>query len=320
MLHREKVIYSLNEKQSQFQSFWQNQQQEQADIQRNLEKFLGLDGATIQARLDTLGITWPGAYPTAEFDQANKLCLTFDQSWQNHQAARQWALSVLENAPVLAVDGSQITPTKDFSIPVGAVQIGWFINEHRAGGSYVKDLRFEVISPKELYDAEGDTTIAVDSDFPNWYINQQRFLGECEQLCSLMEEYAHVPLAERPLCFFDGSLIISFAGQLRPGRSAPYLQAVQKLIDCSTRYRVPLVGFVDSSQSRDLVKMMGLVVEQGDVFKSTDAGLLAHLLPEWGDRSPLFVCARDDKLSSEGYAPFYQQVAFTYVRKRITRL
>ena len=60
--------------------------------------------------------------------------------------------------------------------------------------------------------------------------------------------------------------------------------------------------------------MMGLVVAQDDIFKTSDASLLAGLLPEWGDRSPLFVCARDDQLSREGYAPFYQQVAFTYVR------
>jgi len=314
MLNRDKVIQSLAEKQTQFQTFWQEQQHERDEIARSLQKFLRLDNETVLTRLDQLGLAWPGAYPTAELDQADELRLTFGQRWQSHQEARRWALSVLEDAPVLAVDGSQITPSKDFSIPVGAVQIGWFINDHRIGGSYVKDITFEVISPKELYEAEGDTRIAVDTDFPNWYINQQRFVGECERICTLMAEYAHVPLAQRPLCFFDGSLIISFAGQLRPSRAAGYLQAVQKLLDCSNRYRVPLVGFVDGSQSRDMVKMMGLVVAQDDIFKTSDASLLAGLLPEWGDRSPLFVCARDDQLSREGYAPFYQQVAFTYVR------
>ncbi len=37
------------------------------------------------------------------------------------------------------------------------------------------------------------------------------------------------------------------------------------------------------------------------------------LLPNWGDRSPLFVCARQDILSTSDRADFYRQVAFTYL-------
>ena len=33
---------------------------------------------------------------------------------------------------MLAVDGSQIVPTTDYSYPVGAVQIGWFFNDRRS--------------------------------------------------------------------------------------------------------------------------------------------------------------------------------------------
>jgi len=46
----------------------------------------------------------------------------------------------------------------------------------------------------------------------------------------------------------------------------------------------------------------------------TDGALLNDVLPAWGDRSPLFVCARPDSLSQNGQADFYRDVVFSYVR------
>jgi hypothetical protein len=144
-------------------------------------------------------------------------------------------------------------------------------------------------------------------------VNQERFVRECAKLCELMERYAGVPEAERPLCFFDGSFIISFAGQLRPSRAQPYIDAVQRLLDCSARHRVPLVGFVDSSYSRDLVTLINILAQQ-HLSRTGDARLLQPVLAGWGDRSPLFFCARPDQLSSERGVTFYPEVGFTYVR------
>ena len=50
-----------------------------------------------------------------------------------------------------------------------------------------------------------------------------------------------------------------------------------------------------------------------------DCALLAPLLPHWGDRSPFFVCARSDILSTQGRADFYRQVAFCYLRLAVER-
>ena len=156
--------------------------------------------------------------------------------------------------------------------------------------------------------------------FPNWRINQLRFVRECEKLCSLMAEYDQVPQDQKPLCFFDGSFIISFAGQLRPERAKPYVEAVQKLLACSETYQVPLVGFVDSTYSRDVVNMLGILAGQ-PVAALSDARLFDKVLAGWGDRTPLFLCARADALSQprggadrSGSVAFYREVAFTYVR------
>ncbi len=312
MLNREKVIVALEQKRSAFEGYAAGQERQQFLIQDRLDALGRESYDSLMAWLDEAGVMWPGAVPTAELDQAQGLRLAFEPTWRHHQDAWAWALDVLRDRAVAAVDGSQITPTKDFSVPVGAVQIGWFINYHSAGGAYVKDIDFEILAPQQLAaDQDGDD---VEYGFPDWRVNQERFVRECEKLCALMADFAVKPPAEKPLCFFDGSFIISFAGQMRPERARVYVRAVEQLLRCSKEYRVPLVGFVDTSFSRDLVTLINLLTGAPDALALSDAGLLRQVLPQWGDRAPFFICAREDGLSREGLAAFYPEVAFTYVR------
>ena len=311
MIDREKVILALERKRSQFEGYSAEQERQRALIQERLAAFLLHDCRSLSAYLEKAGITWPGALPTSELDQADHLCMAFGHLWQDHQAARAWALDVVQGHPVVAVDGSQITPTKDLSVPVGAVQIGWYINYHRSGGEYVKDIEFEVLAPDEL-DAEGDSES--EHGFPDWRVNLERFRRECDKLCQLMTDFAAVADEEKPLCLFDGSFIVSFAGQMRPERARLYTQAVERLLDCSEHYRVPLVAFVDTSFSRDFVTLADLLVGGSGELSLSDAALLGQVLPSWGDRSPFFICARNDALSQDGRASFYQNVVFSYVR------
>lgn len=321
MITRNKVLQALESKRTQFQEFGDAQQQNRQHIAQQLDRFLRLDYAALCERLDAIGEEWTGARPTPEWDLAERLCMPPGPQWSNHQDARAWALEILRDRPVLAVDGSQITPTKDFSIPVGAVQIGWFINEHRPGGHYTKDLDFAILAPQDLADGE---EVDDERGVPGWRVHQERFVRECVKLCELMVEAADRPQREKPLCFFDGSFIISFAGQLRgEGRAQPYLTAVRELLACSEETRVPLVGFVDGSYSHDIVTLMGMVTDgddgtSGRTFHSSDAGMLRAYLPEtlWGARCPAFICARRDSNTIGNPMPttFYNRVAFTYMR------
>ncbi|MEZ4834442.1 MAG: DNA double-strand break repair nuclease NurA [Caldilineaceae bacterium] len=195
------------------------------------ERFRQMTAQEIDDKLADIADLWPGKHPTTEIDTAEEMRIPFTERWQNHRTAREWALSILYKRPSLAVDGSQITPSKDYSVPVGAVQVGWFVNEHLTAqengtATYVKDVDFEVLAPSELGEDEDHSE---GGDFPNWRVNQLRFVRECEKLCQLMAAYADRPYESRPLCFFDGSFAISFAGQLRPERAQPYLRAVRDL-------------------------------------------------------------------------------------------
>lgn len=309
MFDRNKVIAALEQKRNRFQAYGLRQQEEHERLEARLQRFSAQSLASLEAALADRGIAWPGARPTDEFDRATQLGIPFAHQWRDHRAARTWAFTVLLDRPVLAVDGSQIAPTKDIWPPVAAIQIGWFINEHRAGGSYTKDLIFDVLAPDELEeDADGSS----ESGFLNQQVNRIRFVRECEKLCELMAQYADAEQQAKPLCFFDGSFIISFAGKLAD--AAPYTRAVQEVLNCSERYCVPLVGFVDRSFSHDMITLIETVQHAPGSIPLSDANLLAQYLPNWGDRSPFFVCARGDELSKWGKADFYEDVVFTYIR------
>lgn len=318
MLDRNRVVASLESKREQFTGYDAELAAEQKRLTDSFDAFRSQSQAELAAAIGESGEEWPGALPTGDIDTADGMRVAFGNPWKNHQEARSWALDILCDRPVLAVDGSQITPTKDFSIPVGAVQVGWFVNEHKPAApgtqNYVKDVQFEVLAPDELGDEDDSDA---EGGFPNWRVNQQRFVMECAKLCELMEEYSGRSEAERPLCFFDGSFIISFAGQLRENRSKVYIEAVDRLLHCSRKTRTPLVGFVDSSYSRDVVTLVNLLYPSAQITRSGDASLFGRILTAWGDRSPLFLCARRDSLnldpSRATKAPFYKDVAFAYV-------
>jgi hypothetical protein len=309
VLNREKVLLALERKQAQFRSHAAAARQQAEMVQDALAAFTQLDYAAVQAQIETLGLPFPGARPTAELDHATALRLPFAHQWEHHQAARAWALATLTDRPVIAVDSSQITPTKDYSLAVGAVQVGWFINYHAANGRYIKDVEFEVLGPQELAGEENGS----DDPFPNWRVNLARFQRECDRLIRLMQQHAAAPASLRPLCFFDGSFIISFAGQMHADRARDYIRSVTDLLECSEETRVPLVGFVDTSYSHDLVRLVENLIKPPAPLILSDAALLAPSLAAWGDRSPFFLCARDDALARDGRGAFYDRVAFTYV-------
>jgi hypothetical protein len=321
MLYNHKVITALEQKRTKFQDYKVSLDRQQNQLADWLTKFCAYEAASMLDLLERIGVQWPGAIPTPEFDQATRICVPFRQQWSSHVAARAWALATLKDRPVAAVDGSQIMPTKDYSVPVGAVQIGWYINHHREGGSYVKDVEFEILAPDELMQDEAGGADNPDSTFANQQVNLRRFVRECEKLCELMAEHADLDEQAKPLCFFDGSFIVSFTGQMLPRHAQPYLQAVRRLLECSERYRVPLIGFVDTSLSQDVVTLVETLLQQSGALRLTDGGLMqtARLLPHWADRTPLFLCARNDALSQNGRADFYKDVAFTYIQLAMER-
>ncbi len=152
--------------------------------------------------------------------------MPFGVAWQDHQDARAWAKEALYERTTIAVDGSQISPTVDFFPPVGAIQIGWFVNEHCAGGRYEKELEFAVLSPDELRDqddSDGDESYAVQT------VNQVRFVRECRRLRLLMASTQSCRRTGALSVFSTVRLSSVLPGKISQPRGAEYIGAISRL-------------------------------------------------------------------------------------------
>src|SRR5436305_2985483 len=237
----------------------------------------------------------PGAIPSSEIDQAGSMVVPFGRRWRTHEESRRWAIDALQDRTTFAADGSQLVPGRDVSLPVAAVQVGMFENEHTRDGAYKKDARFLVISPQELLE-EADDRGGADT-----IVGLRRFEFETEVLSHWVEsKRGWRERRERtPLAFFDGTLMVSIALPKTKLQDA-YVSAIVSLIKLSRDMEVPVVGFVDQSYARDLVWLLDSLdaERRGKRSRSLFDAQLLHasveneppLLNEWGDRTAFCYC------------------------------
>ena len=222
------------------------------------------------------------------------------QRWTNREESSAWVQQTLTNITTFAVDGSQISPGKDLSIPVALIQIGWFENPHSIDRTYQKDVRLDILTPLELGPNPAQPM--------ERRVNIRRFQMETERLVEYIQTCRE---PERCLVFFDGALVVTFAEAFDQDSQIAYVEAILRLLAASERYRVPLIGYVDTSYARDLTTLLhqvyGLEASEG----IHDAQLLGRMMG-WGDRTAVFRCDRGGILDS--YDRFSDQVVFTYLK------
>ncbi|HIK46479.1 MAG TPA: DNA double-strand break repair nuclease NurA, partial [Leptolyngbyaceae cyanobacterium M65_K2018_010] len=216
--------------------------------------------------------------------------------WASREESAQWVQEILAEITTFAVDGSQISPGKDLSIPLALIQVGWFENPHSKTRPYRKDVRVDLMTPQDLGPNPAQPTERL--------VNIRRFRMEVDRLVEYIEACKE---PERTLVFFDGALVVTFAEAFDQESQTAYVQAMLSLIQASERRRVPLVGYVDTSYARDLTTLLhhayGLEATEG----IHDAQLLGRGM-EWGDRTPLFRCDRGGILNQ--YNNHCDQIAF----------
>lgn len=300
MLHPNKLREALDAKKETFSRAEANLLEDISRLKAALQNLPSLSLAEIDARL--LAIPNPGARPTQEQACFPSVVVPFINTWTNKEESLAWAKTVLQGITTIAADGSQIPPSKDLSIPVGVVQVGWFENKHQPGGKYVKDIACEVLGPEDLAEDERE-----EGGFPDWIINWKRFEMEVDCLAEYMERHRYDTV--KPLCFFDGSLVVSFAQHMLPERQRRYTNAVQRLLNLSTETRIPLVGFVDTSYANDLAVMLSHIYSYSIRRRVSDAALVNPLM-KWGDRTQVYTCARDDSVLDR----YYDTIDFVYLK------
>jgi hypothetical protein len=339
MLHKGKLQAALNFKRGQFTAYDDSFSDQLRAYRHALETLYQAypSGIQLEQKLpsDSTGMQPAGARPSIEFDRwlVNAPYSTyhgplfpFGREFANHEQARQWA-ECIEGVTTLAVDGSQLQPWRDASIPVALIQIGLFANPHAQGRPYTKDVRIEVLSPDEIMEASRSESKDPDSyPYSEIQVTLRRYTLEVETLCEQMKQFAsaHRPddPAHSPVVFFDGSLVVSFALTMPSPYREQYIASAVSLLQTSEEQRVPLIGYIDTSYARDIITMLRRLdsLERQPVLRETKKvhdALLWQGRMRWGDRTPAMICARGDIL--EGYGEYRESVAFCYLQTTANR-
>jgi NurA domain len=307
MIYREKIMTALENRRADFAHFDTEFREQMKLYAEALDALVATPADELRARLD--GVDAPGALPTAELAQNGSLIARFAHDWRAQEDARRWSLETLAGRTTFAADGSQILPSKDYSVPVAAVQVAWFENPHTSAGGYVKDVSFEILPPSEILVRTGGAT-----ELSEQVVHKRRYGMEAAALRSYMHGVATrgFDVAKPPVVFFDSLLVISFAELLPDEQREFYVAEITSLLDASKQTGVPLVGYIDTSYARDLVNMLQAAFDLPDAQKIHDAALLSDRM-EWGDRTAFFGCARRGILESYGDA-WRRGVGFTYLQ------
>jgi hypothetical protein len=306
MIYRDKIIAALGSRVADFAEFDTEVTAQYSLYREALDRTAGLKCSELLARLN--GVESPGALPTAEFDLADAFVMRFGAVWNNHEEARKWAYDTLLGRTTFAADGSQILPSKDFSVPVAAVQVAWFENSHTPTGAYVKDVAFDVLPPSEVVSANSPTGVSEPA------VHRRRYAAEVEAIRNYMYRAAERGFDPRrpPVVFFDSLLVISFAEAFAPDERQFYVQEITSLLDASETTGVPVVAYVDNSFARDLAAMLHAASGLPESNKVHDARLIAPRMG-WGDRTPIFKCGRRGILDQYG-DKWKHGIGFVYLK------
>lgn len=293
------ILAALDHKRQDFTQFNQNTLE---DLRQYRHCWKALTKGTIADLQAKLPPSPAGALPLEGFDAVKQGTIPSGLRWESREDSLVWVRQQLTGVTTFAADGSQIFPSKDVSMPVALVQVGWFENRHTVEGDYQKDIQLDVLTPEDL-----KTERAADP--VDRQVNIRRFQMEVQCLIDYM---AACTCPEDTLVFFDGSLVVTFADAFDPESQAAYVKAMVALLAASQTYQVPLVGYIDTSYARDLAGALPHWCKELRAVEAIhDAQLLAPMM-KWGDRAPLFQCDRDGILSQ--YGDQRDQVTFTYLQ------
>lgn len=287
MLYRELLTGALHNQREEFKNFAVAQESDLNYYLETLEKLSQISSVEVSQKIS--GNENAGAVPSEELDKCENFSFDFAESWQNHEEARRWANETLKNRTTFAADASQILPGREISLPVAAIQVGWFENPHDETLSYEKNAEFKILSPQDLLNNQEEPMN------PETRVGEMRFHAEVQKIADFIgAKKGWQERGERmPLAFFDGTLLVSFSLPQTTLQES-FIQATVNLVRLSRTCRVPLVGYVDRSFARDLLNLLDAFENKQTSRKQTlyDATILhietskfQPMLKSWGNRT-----------------------------------
>ena len=315
MLYRELLTGELDKQRDDFRRFAETQASDLANYLKDLERVNQSPYEEICRRLAGKDV---GAMPSDEITKLKSFAVRFTENWANHEEARVWANKILQNRTTFAADGSQLYVEKDVSLPIGAIQIGWFENPHDATQSYEKNAYFQILSPETLLQKQEEPVI------PETRVGEIRFHAEIKKISEFLHKKRDWQRngEKMPLAFFDNTLLFTLSLSSTIIEKS-FLQATFEMIKLSRETEVPVVGYVDASYSKDLINMLNtLYGASGSGQKSLyDSIILSSpnadspkILESWGDRTCFCFSKRQGLSQFLEEVPGESLVGFTYLQ------
>jgi hypothetical protein len=299
------LMQVLDQKRSEFTDFSSQRRHIYGDYRQALQKVSMKTEVEISELLSDYD--HPGARPLEPLGHAQNWRILSGLQWVNREHSLEWVRDRLAGVTTFAVDGSQVFPSKDVSPPVALVQVGWFQNAHSMTGDYQKDIRLTVMTPTELQVQRNGRSL-------DRQVSMRRFQMEVERIIEFMEGH---PSCDDCLVFFDGSLVVTFAEAFDLDCRTFYAKQMVNLLRASEQYRVPVVGYIDTSQACDVLQMLQCLAVLPDTTLLNDAQLLGAGMA-WGDRTPVFSCIRPGDAWGQGilgqYEEYKDAIAFFYMK------
>ncbi len=293
-LKQSQVLSLLQARRSDFKRF----DQSAAIVKRYREAW-----AAAASDFSELARSSEGPLAAVPLEKVASQAIPFEIELTNREERLAWARPRLTGVTTFAVDGSQIYPSKDFSIPIALIQVGWYENQHLPASAYQKDVAVDILTPAQLR-TSGSSSQALER-----VVNRRRFELEIRRLIKYMQE--HRQDGSRTLVFYDGSLIASFAETQDPESREFYVQNLRQLLHTSERCRVPLVGYIDTTTARDLTETLRELFALPEMPGLNDAQLL-HPQMQWDSRTGLWRCQRPGILKE--YGSWADKIAFCYLK------
>jgi hypothetical protein len=260
--------------------------------------------------IDTLGLEVNDKLPRysgSKVLEEGAFIRRFKKHFLNRGEATDWALEVLRERTVAAVDGSQVFASRSYSVPIGLAQAGLIINRHTGIDGFTVTYKMSLITPDD-FDAYGGT-----SAFSETPVSLKRHQLECDRICEFMRS------DPGDLVFFDGSLILSFINNFADEKiRMKYVDSIVKVLQVSEETRTPVAAYTDMPLNKDIVTLMKKHFMLPPVTHLSDVHLIREDLG-WGDRTRAFISDRDDKGRENKsvldlYGRYRDSIAFFYIQ------
>lgn len=237
---------------------------------------------------------YPGALPSGEWDSQDAPTIPFAEAaaWDNHEAVNEYAKGVLDGVTTVGVDGSELGPIDEFTVPLGLVQVAWYANHHHEDGAYDEGLRTRILGPTVVTTPSDDATGVryTDGRVPG----HERYRDEGETVVECVERFAD--REPPPVVIYDGPLVPTFANTYSPDvRDEHYRKTMARVLAASEHHRVPIVGYSAGGSRTNVAKMLRRTYRErlGDEPFVADSRILNGFTSNWGDRSQVFVHRQD---------------------------